>query len=830
MEFIAAVHRPTAAGDQGTVTLLAGRLERWSIMLRELTIAMNRLTRPLVVALSLSAVLPSLMAQEDASAGEREAALISGLRQLTFEGRRAGEGYYSRDGRSMVFQSEREPGNPFYQIYLLDLETGDIERVSPGHGKTTCAWIHSDNDRVVYASTHTDERARDKQQEELDLRASGTERRYAWDYDETFELFAWSRRSRSNTRLTFAPGYDAEGSYSPDGEWVCFASNRAAYLEPLSDEDAKRFEVDKSLFMDLYLMRSDGSDVRRLTFARGYDGGPFFSHDGARICWRRFSENGLTAEIWTMNVDGSDKRQLTQIGAMSWAPFFHPSGEYLIFTTNRHGFGNFELYLVDARGEREPVRVSFTDGFDGLPTFTPDGRGISWTSTRTGDGSSQIFVGQWDHAAARALLERSPSRGRGQEPRVETTVAAVRVEDLRRHAETLCTEEMNGRLTGSPGERNATGYVAGCFKSYGLEPGGDDGTWFQLFRARLLGDNRKLINAEGRNVIGVLRGPSDGAEPPLVIGAHIDHLGERGGSYSLADKDSKAKLHPGADDNASGVAGLLEVAESLAAAVRDGKLTLSRDVVFAAWSGEEAGLFGSKHYVKELMASLGVESLRGKVSAYLNMDMIGRLRESLILSGIGSSSVWRGVIERRNAPVGLSLSLVEDVRLPTDTSAFYPHGVPILNAFTGAHTDYHRPSDTIDKLNFEGMEKTARLMALIARGLAQSADEPDYVEVKQEQASADRQRTGGRPYLGTIPDYAGEGEGVLLDGAAEGGPAWKAGVRGGDRIVELGGEKVGDIYDYTDVLETLKPDVKVKIVVLRAGKRLTFDLVPGRRG
>lgn len=800
-------------------------------MARRLSTIMNCSRPVLFSALCAFATLGAAVAQDSSSAADREAALITGVRQLTFEGRRAGEGYYSRDGKLMVFQSEREPGNPFYQIYLLDLETGDVERVSPGHGKTTCSWIHPDNDRVLYASSHTDERARAKQKDELELRASGAERRYAWDYDDAFELFAWSRDTRANTRLTFARGYDAEGSYSPDGEWICFASNRAAYLEPLSAADAKRLEVDKSLFMDLYMMRSDGSHVRRLTFARGYDGGPFFSHDGSKICWRRFSENGMTAEIWTMNVDGSGKRQLTQLGAMSWAPFFHPSGEYLIFTTNRHGFGNFELYLVDAAGEKEPVRVSYTDGFDGLPTFTPDGQGVAWTSTRTQNDQSQIFVGSWDHQAARALIGRVAARGEADRPtRLGQTAAAVRVEDLLYHVEMLCSEEMNGRLTGSPGERNATGYVAGCFRRYGLEPGGDDGTWFQMFRARLLGDNRKLINAEGRNVIGILRGPEGGSEPPLIIGAHIDHLGRRGGSYSLADKDGKTELHPGADDNASGVAGLLEIAETLAAASNGGRLKLARDVVFAAWSGEEAGLFGSKHFVKQLEAALETDTLRGKVSAYLNLDMIGRLRESLILSGIGSSTAWRRVIEQRNAPVGLSLSLVEDVRLPTDTSAFYPHGVPILNAFTGAHSDYHRPSDTLDKLDLEGMQQAARLMALIARGLAQSEEEPDYVVVEQRQSATDRPRSGGRPYLGTIPDYAGEGEGVLLDGAAEGGPAWKAGVRGGDRIVELAGEKIGDIYDYTDVLETLKPDVTVKIVVERKGQRLTFDLTPGRRG
>ena len=123
------------------------------------------------------------------SAAKLESELISDVQQITFEGRRAGEGYFSRDGRRMVFQSERDPANPFYQIYLTDLETGDIEKVSPGNGKTTCAWIHPDGDRVLFASTHDDPEVVEKQKEELELRASGKERRYAWDYDETFELY-----------------------------------------------------------------------------------------------------------------------------------------------------------------------------------------------------------------------------------------------------------------------------------------------------------------------------------------------------------------------------------------------------------------------------------------------------------------------------------------------------------------------------------------------------------------------------------------------------------------------------------------------------------------
>ena len=183
----------------------------------------------------------SAQGQEDSVAdeSENEARFLSNIRQLTFEGRRAGEGYFNREGNLLVFQSEREEGNPFFQIYLMDLESGDVERVSPGSGKTTCAWIHPESRQVLFASTHEDPEAQAKQQAEIDLRASGMERRYSWDYDPTFELFAWDRDSGDYHRLTDAKGYDAEASWSPDGSRIVFTSNRSAYDHELTEAESK---------------------------------------------------------------------------------------------------------------------------------------------------------------------------------------------------------------------------------------------------------------------------------------------------------------------------------------------------------------------------------------------------------------------------------------------------------------------------------------------------------------------------------------------------------------------------------------------------------------
>src|SRR5262245_35060730 len=192
------------------------------------------------------------------------------------------------------------------------------------------------------------------------------------------DIFSARRDGSRLRQLTNSPGYDAEAAYSPDGKLIVFCSLRDAYpADKLSPENRKRLEQDPAWFGEIYLMNSDGSNPRRLTTTPGYDGGPFFSPDGKRILWRRFEPDGVVADIYSMKLDGSDVRRLTRFGAMSWAPYFHPSGEYVIFASNKLGFSNFELYLVDAAGQREPLRVTHSDGFDGLPVFSPDGKKLA---------------------------------------------------------------------------------------------------------------------------------------------------------------------------------------------------------------------------------------------------------------------------------------------------------------------------------------------------------------------------------------------------------------------------------------------------------------------
>jgi hypothetical protein len=368
------------------------------------------------------------------------------------------------------------------------------------------------------------------------------------------------------------------------------------------------------------------------------------------------------------------------------------------------------------------------------------------------------------------------------------------------------------------------------------------------------------VTSRGRNVLALLSPPSpepaasetSTARTPremIVIGAHIDHLGNGAGGGSLAKEDERGGVHRGADDNASGVAGMLEIAQYLADEIAAPGNAAKRDILFAAWSGEELGLRGSQAFADEFdqlfptrtahtahptasphadphAQPAGPRSLYPQIAANINLDMIGRLRDNLVLQGIGSSAYWTGAIERRNAVVRLPLVLQNDCHLPTDASTFFLHGVPILSAFTGSHDEYHTPRDVPELINYEGTAQVARLMALVARDLLLSEKPPEY----QEQTAQPEMRANLTAYLGTIPDYAQtDVKGVKLSGVTKGAPAELAGMQSGDVIIELAGRKIENIYDYTYAIEALKVGQATTVKVNRGGQQLELPLTPASR-
>jgi hypothetical protein len=312
---------------------------------------------------------------------------------------------------------------------------------------------------------------------------------------------------------------------------------------------------------------------------------------------------------------------------------------------------------------------------------------------------------------------------------------------------------------------------------------------------------------EVANVVGLV----PGADPALkneivVVGAHYDHLGH-GGPGSLAPDEHK--VHPGADDNASGVAAMLAIAEAAAKGPK-----LKRTVAFVAFAGEEVGLRGSSYFV--------AHPVPGKLFAMLNLDMVGRLRgQKLIVDGAGSAKEWPGVVEAANTDK-LTLALGGDGYGPSDMTPFYARGVPVLFFFTGAHADYHRPTDTADKLNYDGLAAIAKLGYRVIREVADRGGALTYVRTAPRPVGE-----GGRgygPYLGTIPDFSEmKGAGVKLTGVRKNSPAEKAGIQAGDVIVKLGEARIRNLEEYAIALRQRKPGDKVKITVARNGQELTVE-------
>jgi len=324
----------------------------------------------------------------------------------------------------------------------------------------------------------------------------------------------------------------------------------------------------------------------------------------------------------------------------------------------------------------------------------------------------------------------------------------------------------------------------------------------------------------GHNVVAYLPATdpvTTTAKPWVAIGAHYDHLGHGEAGNTLAAKEDIAKVHAGADDNASGSAAVLAVAATLA------KETRHRHVLLALWSGEELGLIGSSAFTASPPVPLD------QLAAYLNFDMVGRMQDNkLTVQATGTSPVWGKVIEQANVAAGFDLVVQEDPYQPTDVASFNSVSVPCLTFFTGTHADYHKPSDTPDKIDYEDLDRVVDFAAAILRRVAQTDAPPQFTKVEQQLQSG-AGRAGVRAFTGTIPDYSTDVKGLLLGGVVGGGPAEQAGLRKGDVIVEIAGQTIANIYDYTYALDVLKIGQPAKVIYLRSGERHETTLTPAAR-
>ncbi|ELR71088.1 Putative aminopeptidase [Fulvivirga imtechensis AK7] len=381
---------------------------------------------------------------------------------------------------------------------------------------------------------------------------------------------------------------------------------------------------------------------------------------------------------------------------------------------------------------------------------------------------------------------------------------------LKKHTIFLASDELEGRETGSRGAEEAARYIAQQFEASHLTPGGTNG-YLQAFDVTpsMNPHEKPEMNADGDsltikalNVVGMIDNPGDQV---IVIGAHYDHLGY-GGFGSLHRGDTL--IHNGADDNASGVAVLLMLAEKLKSK------KLNQDIMFIAFSGEEKGLWGSNYFVKNPTIELK------NIKAMINMDMVGRLNEerSLVVHGTGTSPVWEQLLGAHNTD-NLSLIMKPSGMGPSDHTSFYLQDIPVLHFFTGQHEDYHKPTDDVDKLNYEGMTDIAEYITRITISL-DSASKMEFTKTKDESQDTPRFKVT----LGVIPDYLYDGKGMRIDGVSEGKPASKAGLQKGDVVVKLGGENVEDMMSYMKALSRFNEGDTTTVVVKRGEEQLNYSI------
>lgn len=371
----------------------------------------------------------------------------------------------------------------------------------------------------------------------------------------------------------------------------------------------------------------------------------------------------------------------------------------------------------------------------------------------------------------------------------------------------LASDLLEGRETGKKGERMAAEYIAHRYEEIGLSPKAYGGKWYQDFEVQYKAHpHAKETEARtARNVIGYL---DNDAEHTVVIGAHYDHLGHGiMGSRHTGDP----AVHNGADDNASGVALMLQLAEQLKA----GRAT-GNNYLFIAFSGEEMGLFGSKYFVENPTINLG------KVNYMLNMDMVGRLNEEKVLSvnAAGTSPVWKAVLG------DLSIGGIEAVTSesgigPSDHTSFYLKDIPVLHFFTGQHDDYHKPEDDADLVNYQGLLLTTTYIMTLIEEL-DGEGKLAFTKTKDEKES--RRAADYKVTLGVMPDYVFQGQGLKIDGVMDDRTAAKAGIQKGDVVIKMGGIKIEDIYAYMDELAKYESGDKTTVVVKRGEEEIELEV------
>ncbi len=713
---------------------------------------------------------------------------LKNIQKLTFGGDNA-EAYFSPDSKHLTLQvSNVASGIPCDQIFMLDLQEKEFTKnslklISNGKGRTTCSYYMPDGKHILYASTFEGNEA-------CPPPAKPHDGKYLWSVYPDFDIYISDLSGKIVKKLTDSPGYDAEAVVSPNGKKIAFTSIRSGDLE-------------------LWTMDIDGTNLKQITNGLGYDGGSFFSPDSKKLVFRSsrpkteeaiadykaLLKDNIVAptemEIYTCNIDGSDLKQVTNLGKANWAPYFHPSGKKLIFSSNHHstrGY-DFQLYMIDLNGENLK-QITWESEFNAFPMFSPDGKKLVFSSNRQQEKAREtnVFIADW----------------------VDTDdVEYAKPTELKKHISYLASDDLKGRLTGSKEEKIASDYLIKQLNSLGLKPF-ENTNYIQNFEYKVKlnpHDSLEVSNNTGRNVIGYL---DNKASKTIVIGAHYDHLGLNEHNNSTKP-NSKGEIHNGADDNASGVASVLEIARMFS----QNKTIEKANYVFALFSGEEDGLIGSKKLAEV------IKTKYPNVVAMLNIDMIGRLndKKEMTVGGVGTSPIFSKLAEK-NKPAGFNITLDESGIGPSDHTSFYLKDIPVLFFFTGTHSDYHKPSDDEDKINYYGVKNCTDYAF---RMISEISNE-DKIEFTKTKMNAQKTRPKYKVTLGVMPDYTDHGDGLHIDGVTEGRAAEVAGIKEGDIITKIGTCTIKEVYSYMECLAKINVGDELPVTFIRNGETKTVSV------
>jgi len=378
--------------------------------------------------------------------------------------------------------------------------------------------------------------------------------------------------------------------------------------------------------------------------------------------------------------------------------------------------------------------------------------------------------------------------------------------NIKKHIQYLADDKLKGRQTGSEGERLAMDYIQKEFKKLKLTPLGDGRSFEQSFPFKG-GIHGTGTEGTAHNVIAFL---DNKADKTIIIGAHFDHLG-LGENGSSLDANPQGKIHNGADDNASGVAGVLELARYF----KTNEVKENSNFLFICFSGEELGLFGSKYFTEKPTIDLS------NVNYMINMDMIGRLNpttKNLSVSGSGTSLVWETLFKNINTT--LSVKTDSSGVGPSDHTSFYLKNIPVLHFFTGSHSDYHKPSDDWDKINYAGEKEVLEVVIAV---IEKSDDQPKLAFLPTKNKSMSSARSF-KVTMGVMPSYSSSEEGLLIDGVTDGRPAQKAGIQTGDIIIQMGDYPVKDVQTYMEALGKFEKGQQVPVKIKRNKEEKTVQI------